>query len=134
MKNNHRDFLKVTGTIGLGLAGGNILKGYASVPDNQNKPGLDQLSKQLEKSHVQRFNMSGFAAPKIENVRIGIIGLGNRGPGHMNNLSRIVGVEIKALCDLRPERAEAANKIAKGSGQREMCRLFCPSQERNIVW
>jgi len=116
MKNKRRDFLKLTGLAGLGIAGGGIFKGYASESDKQNKPGLDQLSRQYEKSHVQRFNMSGYRAPKLDIVRVGHIGLGNRGPGHVNNLSRIVGVEIKALCDLRPEKAAAAKKLLEGSG------------------
>jgi hypothetical protein len=116
MKSKRRDFLKVTGMAGLGIAGGNILKGYTSQPGSQNKPGLDQVSKQLEKSHVQVFNMSGYAAPKLDIVRVGIIGLGNRGPGHLKNLSRIGGVEIKALCDLRPEKAIAAKQMLEGSG------------------
>ena len=116
MKNKRRNFLKLTGLAGLGLAGGSILKGYASEPENHYNLGLDQISKQSEKSHIQQFNMSGYAAPKLDIVGVGIIGLGNRGPGHMNNLSRIVGVEIKALCDLRPEKADAAKKKLEGSG------------------
>ena len=51
-----------------------------------------------------------------ERVRVGIIGMGNRGPGHMNLLRRLEGVEIKALCDLRPERVEAAAKQLENSG------------------
>ena len=50
--------------------------------------------------------MSGYAAPKIDVVRIGFIGLGNRGPGAVERMSKIDGVEIKALCDLRPEKAD----------------------------
>ena len=55
--------------------------------------------------------MSGYAAPKIDTVRIGIIGLGMRGPGAVERLSYIEGVEIKGLCDLRPEKAEEALKL-----------------------
>jgi hypothetical protein len=29
----------------------------------------------------KHFNMCGYGAPKLETVRIGFIGLGNRGPG-----------------------------------------------------
>ncbi|HEY5918701.1 MAG TPA: Gfo/Idh/MocA family oxidoreductase, partial [Chryseolinea sp.] len=56
----------------------------------------------------KHFNMSGYAAPKIETVRIGFIGLGNRGPGAVSRMSKIDGVEIKALCDIR---ADKANKV-----------------------
>ena len=46
-------------------------------------------------SHRQRFNMAGYAAPKLDTVRVGIIGLGNRGPGHLRTLVQIEEVEIK---------------------------------------
>ena len=59
--------------------------------------------------------MSGFAAPKIETVRVGVVGLGQRGPGAVDRLSKIEGVEIKALCDLLPERAEKAKKSLEGT-------------------
>src|SRR6185503_2665376 len=64
---------------------------------------------------VDHFNMSGYAAPKIETVRIGFIGLGNRGPGAVKRMSKIDGVEIKALCDLRPEKADSAKKLLENT-------------------
>ena len=45
----------------------------------------------------QRFNMCGYAAPKIETVRIGIIGLGNRGSEAVGRLAYIDGLEIIAI-------------------------------------
>lgn len=54
--------------------------------------------------------MSGYSAPKLEVVRIGFIGLGNRGPAHLAQVSILEGVDIKALCDLRPEKLELAKK------------------------
>ncbi|TMI82790.1 MAG: Gfo/Idh/MocA family oxidoreductase [Bacteroidetes bacterium] len=58
----------------------------------------------------QHFNMCGYAAPKIETVRIGVIGLGMRGSEAVGRLSYIDGVEIVALCDKYPDRAAAAQK------------------------
>lgn len=115
MKSKRRDFLKLTGAAGLSMAGGSILKSCASGQGSEMKPDLTVKFRKMEQSHIQRFNMSGFAAPKIEVVGVGIIGLGNRGPGHMNNLSRIEGVEIRALCDIRPEKAGAAKKKLEGT-------------------
>jgi predicted dehydrogenase len=43
-------------------------------------------------------------------VRIGFIGLGSRGPAAVIRVSKIEGTEIKGLCDLRPEKADAAKK------------------------
>ncbi len=46
---------------------------------------------------VQQFNMCGYAAPKLETVRVGIVGLGMRGSGAVERLSYIDGLEITAL-------------------------------------
>lgn len=52
MKNDRRDFLKLTGLAGLGMAGAGMFEGCASKTTQE--PRLDQLSKEMEKSHVQR--------------------------------------------------------------------------------
>jgi predicted dehydrogenase len=62
------------------------------------------------------FNMCGHAAPKMEKVRIGIIGLGMRGPGAVERMSVIEGVDILALCDKIPARAEKAQAILAKAG------------------
>lgn len=67
---------------------------------------------------AKRFNMNGYAAPALEKVRIGFIGLGMRGPTHVNGMSHVEGVEIKGLCDIRPEKAEAALAMLKGSAHK----------------
>jgi hypothetical protein len=59
--------------------------------------------------------MSGYAAPRLETVRVGFIGLGNRGPAHLGQVSKLEGVDIKALCDLRPEKISAAQKRLAGT-------------------
>ena len=105
MKSNRRNFLKTSGLAGIGLAGGaGILnaKPVAGAPGQETRANVQQRGK--------HFNMSGYAAPKIETVRIGFVGLGNRGPGAVNRMSKIDGVEIKALCDVRPDRAEKVKK------------------------
>ena len=48
-------------------------------------------------------------------VRIGIIGLSNRGPGHLKYLVQIEGIEIKSLCDKNTQKIEAALKHLKHS-------------------
>lgn len=60
------------------------------------------------------FNMSGYAAPKLETVRIGFIGVGNRGSGSVTRVNRVEGVETKAICDKREVKArESADKLEK---------------------
>ncbi len=119
MKNDRRDFLKMTGAAGLGITGAALFEGCDSkggTSTDEEEPGLDQQNKEMEESHVQQFNMAGYTAPAIETVGVGIIGLGNRGPGHMRNLTKLEGVEIKALCDVQPEKAERAKKMLDGTG------------------
>ena len=60
--------------------------------------------------------MSGYSAPKIETLRIGFVGLGSRGPGHVMNMSLLEGVEIKGLCDLLPEEVEKVRKRIEFTG------------------
>ena len=118
MKTKRRNFIKAMSLTGLGLAGPRLA--HARAPQASYPPGNDtaQVSKQLEKAHLQRFNMSGYAAPPLERVRIAIIGLGQRGPAHMAIMSHIEGVEIRALCDIRPEKANAAKEKLAGTSHR----------------
>lgn len=105
MKSNRRNFMKMASMAGLSLASANAL--YARQVDVEKK--FNDLPKQIEehrKNHKQWFNMSGYAAPKISTVRIGIIGTGNRGSHHAGTISRISDVEIKAAADLEPKRFE----------------------------
>jgi hypothetical protein len=58
-----------------------------------------------------------FAAPPIETVRIGYVGIGGQGSGHVRNLLRIPGCRITAVCDIRPERTDWATKTITAAGQ-----------------
>ena len=123
--NNRRGFLE---RAGFGLAGVPLLRGAAAPPD--------------WRTRKQRFNMSGFAAPKLDKVRLGIIGLGHRGPSHLRTLLRIEGIEVRALCDLRPERVEAARKMLDGtphkpqlySGSAEQWKRMCEQPDLDLVY
>ena len=123
--NNRRGFLE---RAGFGLAGVPLLRGAAAPPD--------------WRTRKQRFNMSGFAAPKLDKVRLGIIGLGHRGPSHLRTLLRIEGIEVRALCDLRPERVEAARKMLDGtphkpqlySGSAEEWKRMCERPDLDLVY
>ena len=59
---------------------------------------------------VSGFNMSGYRAPKIPTVRIGFVGLGNRGPGAVKRMTHIESVEITAICD---KRKSCTDKVEK---------------------
>lgn len=105
MKSNRRNFIKLAGLAGAGFAGSSIesFARYSSMIKNPDLPG--QI-REYSQSHRQRFNMSRFAAPKIENVRVGIIGLGQRGPAWARLMRQIKNVRIQALCDIVPEKAQ----------------------------
>lgn len=108
MKQSRRKFLKASGLAGISMAGGGMFSAHASTnQQSEHEPG---------KIKRQQFNMCGYAAPKLEMVRIGFIGLGNRGPGAVKRMSKIDGAVIRALCDIRPEKVNAVKKSLEGSG------------------
>ena len=100
MKTDRRNFLRYSGLSGLVMAGEKLISSFADA-SNIEPPRI------LQDKH---FNMCGYSAPKLETVRIGFIGLGNRGPGAVMRTSKIEGVDIKALCDLRPDKVNGAKK------------------------
>jgi predicted dehydrogenase len=115
MNNNRRDFIKMTSLAGLSLPAANALyaQGLAGEKDFNALPGRIEA---YQKTHRQGFNMSGYAAPAIDTVRVGIIGLGNRGPTYIKTMGPLKGVQIKALAELRPEKARQAEKMARDYG------------------
>ena len=131
MNSNRRNFLKLSGLTGLGLATGELAHA---------EPGTI-----ISNGHIadgQRFNMSGFAAPKLETVRIGFVGLGNRGPGAVERMRHIDGVKIIALCDIRPEKAEGVKKSLEGSihtpqvytGSADAWKKMCERQDIDLIY
>lgn len=134
MASDRRAFLKNTiigaGAITTGLS--SILISADSASAKSRKPGK-----------VQKFNMSGYAAPKLDKVRVGFIGLGNRGPGAVTRISHIDGVEIVALCDQYEDRVEKAQKILTSqglpraigySGSKEAWKKLCERPDIDLVY
>jgi hypothetical protein len=86
--------------------------------------------------------MCGYAAPKIERVSIGFVGLGHRGPAAVSRISFIDGVEIKALCDKRPERIAVGQKILSDKGLpaareysgEEGWKALCESKDLDLIY
>ena len=56
-------------------------------------------------------SMLGFAAEPIEHVRVGLVGLGDRGSGAVRRFPFIEDASLVALCDLYPDRVEKAQQI-----------------------
>ncbi len=79
-------------------------------------PDLVTLNRQYSARHVTRHNMTKFRAPKIDTVRVGVIGLGNRGPNHVKALVQIGNVEIRALCDKTPQQIQRGLAWTQAAG------------------
>ena len=90
--NKRRDFIKHTGLSGLGLVVSGMMQAYASTTED-----LDRIKEQAERTGVQKFNMCGFAAPKLDVVRIGVVGIGGS-TGHCC----IVGLDREQTVGGRP--------------------------------
>ena len=114
MTTNRRNFLKTATLAGAGAMAGGLISGCAP-----KKPGsqLEAIMESVKKSHRQKFNMSGYAALAIPVVRVGIIGLGDRGSDAVERLSYIDGVEIKALCDKREVCVKGSQKYLASIGR-----------------
>ena len=107
---NRRDFLALAGIAGCGV----VLPGIAAGAEISHKEKLDYIRKAAGKKHVQTFNMSGYAAPKLDTVRIGYIGVGNRGSGAVKLASGIGNVEVVAVCDVVQEKVDSSIKSVEG--------------------
>jgi predicted dehydrogenase len=83
------------------------------------------------------------AVPPIEMVRIGMIGIGLQGGGHVQNFLKIPGCRITAVCDIREERTTWAREaiVAAGHpaptaytrGPRDFERL-CETEDLDLVF
>jgi predicted dehydrogenase len=142
MKTNRRKFFQIAGVAGAGVMSGGLSS--CKNPSQVNSPtALEEIKQASTASHPQQFNMCGFAAPKIETVRVGVIGLGNRGPGAVRRLAKIEGVEIAALGDKDKERIKKGQDIlekeglpsAKGyGGSEESWKGMCESPDIDLIY
>ena len=95
----------MAGLLSTGMASG-PLHGFSKNSDHNAVSGAGTNDAQL-------FNMCGYRAPKIDTVRIGFAGLGNRGSAAVKRISHIDGISINGLCDIRPERVQQSQAAIK---------------------
>ena len=142
MKTNRRQIFQLVGLAGAGIVTGGISSctPQASQSTETNLAGIKAAA---ETNHTQQFNMCGYAAPKLDKVRIGFIGLGNRGPGAVERMSNIEGVEIVALCDKDSSRIAKGQRILakhgfepakEYGGSEEAWKELCESQDVDLVY
>ena len=55
-------------------------------------------------------SMCNFTVPPMKKIRVGFIGIGERGTAAVERVSLLPGIETAALCDLRPQQTDAAKK------------------------
>src|SRR5262245_6681661 len=92
---NRRDFLK--------LSSAAVVAGAVAVRSAGDASAEEQAAYSAQ-----------FAAPPIELVRVGYVGVGLQGGGHVTNLNRIPGCRITAVCDVRAERTDwAVGEVTK---------------------
>ncbi|MFN5642943.1 MAG: Gfo/Idh/MocA family protein [Sphingobacteriales bacterium] len=127
MSSNRRKFIR-----NISLGAGALATGL------ETKATISETAKSIPAG----FNMTGYAAPKLDVVRIGIVGLGQRGSGAVERLAYIDGVEITALCDKYPDRVAAAQKTlekmkrpkAKEYSGDEGYKALCESNDVDLVY
>ena len=107
MKTNRRHFFKQVALGGLGAAGLSLGTPFHAEGAPKSKNNL--LS--VNSKRFAGFNMCGFAAPKLDTVRVGFIGVGNRGFANMKQMTYLEGVQIKAICDITPFRIDEARNV-----------------------
>lgn len=121
---NRRDFLK------MGAAGGLALSSLSA------KPRGGQERPQREGDFVPLTNKA------IKTVKVGFVGVGFMGKNHVKNYLSIPGVEIRAVCDLVPEKADlVADWVVKAGfarpklftrGERDFERM-CAEEDLDLV-
>ncbi len=98
---DRRNFLKTSG-----LASAGFLTSCKAV--EKSKPYvLNNILEETKRKYSQKFNMCNYAAPRIDVVRIGFIGVGSRGSGAVERMSHIDKVKILGICDKADEKVQA---------------------------
>jgi hypothetical protein len=134
-QNNRRNFIKKISISAGVMATG--LNGFGSVLPGRGNASVHSPIK------PQAFNMSGYAAPRIDTVRIGMIGLGARGTLAAVRLIQIDNLEIKAMADKLDEKVKYSQdnlqklgfpKAAEYSGSEDAWKKLCERDDIDLVY
>jgi len=126
-----RDFLKRLGGIGAGLATASPL-----VRAQDGAPARASGAKY----------MGDFVAPKLDTVKVAIIGVGARGPTHLAHAAAAEGTEFVGICDLHEDACQRAKQRVLGadaerhknvktySGDKHAYRKMLAETKPDAVW
>ena len=103
---NRRDFLKTLGVLGAGITAVGAVQRAAA----------EQIDFGTSRAFGSRY-MGDFAAPRLEKVRWGAIGVGARGSGHVKQLAQIEGSEVVAISDLYEDLAKRSQTAIEKLGK-----------------
>lgn len=109
---NRRTFLEGAALAGLGLVLGSERGAAATASRDPSRPGLEPVPTPFAAP-------AGFTVPALERVRMGFVGVGLQGGGHVENYLKIDGVEIVALCDIDAARAEEVAGWVTAAGRKK---------------
>lgn len=135
MRISRREFLVTTGLTTAGTLAASTLR-------NGSPTSASTVTGSAAATRKQAFNMCGYAAPKLERIRVGVVGIGSRGSSAVRRLRHIQGLEIVALCDVRPERIDAGLKHLEGSthkpvaysGKAESWKAMCERDDLDVIY
>ncbi|CAN5387443.1 Gfo/Idh/MocA family oxidoreductase [soil metagenome] len=103
MGTTRRDLLLAAGATGLAMSG------LPALAADQGGPKRAKGQK----------SVAGLATPKLERVRVGFIGVGARGSGHVTQMMLLDGVEIIAIADNHLPSAQASAARVVKAGRKE---------------
>lgn len=101
-----RDFLKMAGTAGAGLAAGALAQQHNRQYPFDRPPATGKSAYHLTNK-------------PMETVRVAFIGVGARGGGHVGHFVSMEGTEIVAICDIHEPTAERAAKRCTDGGRKK---------------
>jgi len=97
---NRRDFIRAGAVAGIGVS----LASLASSCSSVKLPGGSSAS------------MIGQGSKPKDLIKVGFVGVGAMGSGHVRNLLKIEGCQVAAVCDIRPPRTDWAKKAIVDAG------------------
>ncbi len=107
------------------------------------KNGVEPLRTPVPKRPAGQADMLAYAAPPIDTVRVGFVGLGMRGHGAIGRYLHIETAKIAALCDVRKEYVEKAQKtlseaglpaVPEYFGDTEVYKQLCERDDIDLVY